>query len=66
MTQKEKREYLIRELLKEQPLYRDMTLPENEDDRKKLLRSLFNIRMPKAASREFLEAQDAYLQTAAA
>ncbi len=66
MTQEEKREYLIRELMKEKPLYRDMALPENEDDRKKLLRSLFNIRMPKAASREFLEVQDAYLQTAAA
>jgi len=66
MTQEERREYLIRELLKEQPLYQDMALPENDDDRKKLLRSLFNIRMPKAASREFLEVQDAYLQTATA
>lgn len=66
MTQKERREYLIKELLKEQPLYRDMALPENEDDRKNLLRSLFNIRAPKAASREFLEVQDAYLQTATA
>ncbi len=66
MTQEERREYLIRELMKEQPLYRDMALPENEDDSKKLLRSLFNIRMPKVASREFLEVHDAYLQTAAA
>lgn len=63
MTQKEKRIYLIRELLKEQPRYRDIEIPENEQEQKRLLRSLFNVRMPQAASREFLEVQDAYLQT---
>lgn len=63
MTQKEKRIYLIRELLKEQPRYRDIEIPENEQEQKRLLRSLFNVRMPQAVSREFLEVQDAYLQT---
>lgn len=63
MTQPERRTYLIKELLKEKPEYRDMELPKSETDQKKLLRSLFNVRMPKAASREFLEVQDAYLQT---
>lgn len=55
--------YLIEELLKEQPRYRDTEIPKGEREQKKLLRSLFNIRMPKAASREFLEVQDDYLQT---
>lgn len=64
MTQKERRIYLIRELLKEQPQYRDIEIPENEQEQKRLLRSLFNIRMPQTASREFVEVQDAYLQTA--
>jgi len=63
MTQKEKRIYLIRELLKEQPRYRDIEIPKNEQEQKRLLRSLFNVRMPQAVSREFLEVQDAYLQT---
>lgn len=63
MTQQEKRLYLIEELLKEQPRYRDTEIPKGEREQKKLLRSLFNIRMPKAASREFLEVQDDYLQT---
>lgn len=62
MTQKERRIYLIGELLKEQPGYRDMEIPQDEQEQKRLLRSLFNIRMPRAASHEFLEIQDAYLQ----
>ncbi len=66
MTQKERRIYLIGELLKEQPQYRDIELPPNEQEQKWLLRSLLNVRMPRAVSREFLAVQDAYLQTAAA
>lgn len=63
MTQKERRIYLIRELLKEQPRYRDIEIPKNEQEQKRLLRSLFNVRMPQSVSSEFLEVQDAYLQT---
>lgn len=66
MTQKERRIYLIRELLKEQPRYHDIEIPKNEQEQKWLLRSLFNVRMPQAVSHEFLEVQDAYLQTATA
>lgn len=66
MTQSERRIYLIQELLKEQPKYQDMQIPQDEQEQKRLLRSLFNIRMPRAVSREFLEVQDAYLQTATA
>lgn len=62
MTQQERRLYLIRELLKEQPRYRGMELPQDEQEQKQLLRSLFNIRMPRPVSREFLAVQDAYLQ----
>ena len=66
MTQKERRIYLIRELLKEQPRYRDIEIPQNEQEQKRLLRSLLNVRMPRAVGREFLEVQDSYLQTATA
>ncbi len=62
MTQTERRLYLIRELLKEQPRYARMEIPEEEAGQKRLLRSLFNIRMPQPVSPEFLKVQDAYLQ----
>ncbi len=62
MTQTEKRAYLIKYLLQEQPRYADMPIPVEEQEQKKLLRSLFNIRMPGPASETFLQIQDAYLQ----
>lgn len=62
MNQTERRHYLIRELLKEQPRYRHMEIPRDKTEQKQLLRSLMNIRMPGTATQEFLEVQDAYLQ----
>lgn len=62
MTQEEKRLYLIKELFNEQPQYREMEIPQDEREQKILLRSLFNLRMPKPASEEFLKIQDKYLQ----
>lgn len=62
MTQEERRLYLIKELLREQPGYANLELPADEREQKKLLRSLFNIRMPKPVTSAFLEVQDAYLR----
>lgn len=62
MTQAERRNYLIKEMLKEQPQYEGMEIPEREQEQKHLLRSLFNIRMPYPASQKFLAVQDAYLR----
>lgn len=62
MTQEERRLYLIRELLQEQPEYAGMDIPADEQGQRTLLRSLFNIRMPQPVSNGFLEIQDAYLQ----
>lgn len=62
MTQTERRIYLIKELLSEQPGYAGMEIPENVQEQKYLLRSLFNIRMPKPISKDFLKIQDAYLK----
>ena len=62
MTQAEKREYLITELLKELPEYEKIKIPTNEVEQKKLLRSLLNIRMPLPVSDDFLAIQDAYLR----
>lgn len=62
MTQSEKRKYLIAALLKEQPQYFKIEIPCDEQEQKTLLRSLFNIRIPKPVTEEFLTVQDAYLQ----
>ena len=61
MTQRERRIYLIEELLRELPQYRDMEIPENNEDQKRLLRSLMNIRPPRPVHEEFLKIQDEYL-----
>ena len=62
MTQIERRLYLLHELLKEQPAYKNMEIPEGEESQKRLLRSLFNIRLPEPVSQEFLKIQHTYLQ----
>lgn len=62
MTQSERRLYLIRALLAEQPQYKNLEIPGDSQEQKNLLRSLFNVRMPKPIDDEFLKIQDAYLQ----
>ncbi|MCD8150512.1 MAG: protein-ADP-ribose hydrolase [Clostridiales bacterium] len=62
MTQEERRKYLIRELLAENPQYRKLETPDTEQEQKRLLRALFNVRMPAPVSDAFLEIQNAYLQ----
>ena len=61
MTHKEKREILIKELLTELPQYREMQIPTNENEQKRLLRSLMNIRSPRPISDSFLALQNEYL-----
>lgn len=62
MTQSERRLYLITELKKENPQYAELPVPSDTAEQKHLLRALFNVRMPKAASDEFLKTQDEYLR----
>ena len=62
MTQAERRRYLIQALLEERPEYADIQVPPDVPEQKRLLRSLFNVRMPRPISEVFLEVQDAYLQ----
>lgn len=61
MKQKERRIYLIQELQKEMPQYKELVIPEDETEQWQLLRSLFNVRPPRPASKEFLNIQDEYL-----
>ena len=62
MNQSEKRQFLIRLLLKERPEYRDMGIPADINSQRQLLRGLMNIRAPRSADTAFLKMQDAYLQ----
>ncbi|MBQ4377939.1 MAG: protein-ADP-ribose hydrolase [Treponema sp.] len=61
MTQRERREFLIRYLLQEKPEYKDIELPCSDDEQKYLFRSLVNVRPPVSASEEFMRVQDEYL-----
>lgn len=61
MTQEDRRIYLIKELLAEEPQYRDYEIPADKYSQKRLLRALFNVRLPKPISDEFLKIQDEYL-----
>ena len=63
MTQAQRRVYLIQELLKEQPTYRELEIPQGETEQRQLLRALCNLRAPQPISQEFLRIQDQYLQT---
>lgn len=62
MTQAERRLYLIKELLKEQPQYAGVEIPKDDKGQKCLLRSLFNLRMPSPVGQAFISVQDEYLQ----
>ena len=62
MNQSERRLFLIQSLLKENPEYRDMSIPADTDSQRQLLRGLLNIREPRRIGADFLQIQDEYLQ----
>ncbi|MCH5296735.1 MAG: protein-ADP-ribose hydrolase [Ruminococcus sp.] len=62
MNQRDRRIYLIKSLLEENFRYRNTEIPTDTAEQKQLLRSLLNIRMPKAVNDEFLKIQNEYLQ----
>ena len=62
MTQSERRRWLIRALQKENPRYAALSIPAEPEEQRRLLRALFNLRMPNPVSEQFLAVQDAYLQ----
>ena len=62
MNQTERRMFLMQKLLDEQPRYTGLAIPQDKTEQQRLLRSLFNIRMPENISDDFLHVQDEYLQ----
>ena len=61
MNQSERRRFLIQALLDERGEGR-FRIPESSTEQKQLLRSLMNVRLPKAADADFLRIQDEYLR----
>lgn len=61
MTQEERLDYLIKTLATEQPRYAGLELPADREEKRALLRALFNLRPPLPADERLLAVQDEYL-----
>ncbi|MCR4676821.1 MAG: macro domain-containing protein, partial [Sphaerochaetaceae bacterium] len=61
-SQSERLKYLVKEFISDSEDYRDLKTPESEEERKTLLRSLMNIRLPKRMSDHVIKVQDQYLK----
>lgn len=62
MDLEEQRRYLIQELLKEDHQYASVRIPQEEEEQRRLLRGLMNLRPPKRIHERFLKVQDSYLK----
>ena len=62
MNQAERRQYLLRTLLQEEPEYHALAVPQDSLSQRQLLRALLNVRPPRTVPAEFLQVQDAYLK----
>ncbi len=60
-TQEERLDYLVEEFKADSDEYKDLNIPDNREEKRRILRSLMNIRMPKEISSEILKVQDEYL-----
>ena len=61
MTQNQRLDYLVEEFKTDSVQYKDLETPKDTEGKRRILRSLMNIRMPKAFSDDVLTVQDEYL-----
>ena len=61
-TQEERLAWLVEEFKEDSIEYKDLQTPDDTDGKKRILRSLMNIRMPKMMPAAVLRVQDEYLQ----
>lgn len=61
MPHDEQRIWMIRQLLDEEPYYKEYEIPSDVQGQRDMLRALINVREPKSISEEFLKIQDEYL-----
>lgn len=62
MNKIEQLDFLIKELISEEIRYKELRIPEDYNEKRKLLRSLMNVREPYEASEEFIKVQDEFLK----
>ena len=62
MTQNQRLDYLVEVFKTDSVQYKDLVTPEDTEGKRRILRSLMNIRMPKAVSDDVLAVQDEYLR----
>ena len=62
MTQNERLNLLVEEFKEDSVQYRNLETPKDTEGKKRILRSLMNIRMPKMMPASVLRVQDEYLQ----
>lgn len=60
-TQEERLDYLIDEFKIDSEEYKDIEVPKDIDGKRRILRSLMNVRMPKDMSFDAIQVQDEYL-----
>lgn len=60
-TQNQRLDYLVEEFKVHSVQYKDLETPKDTEGKRRILRSLMNIRMPKVLSNDVLSVQDEYL-----
>ena len=61
MTQEQRLNYLVEEFKADSDDFKELQVPDDTENKQRILRSLMNIRMPKEISEEVLAVQDEYL-----
>ena len=62
MKQDDRLDYLVEAFKEDSVRYRDLETPEDTEGKKRILRSLMNIRMPRRMDARVTEVQDEYLK----
>ena len=62
MTQEQRLDYLITSFLGENDEYSNIAVPKSAEGKRRVLRSLMNVRMPSQIDNDVLEVQDSYLK----
>ncbi|MBO5485216.1 MAG: protein-ADP-ribose hydrolase [Lachnospiraceae bacterium] len=62
IAQEERLDYLIEEFKADSDEYKDLKTPADTEGKRRVLRSLMNIRMPRSMSEDVLKVQDEYLK----
>ena len=62
MDQKQRLDYLVEKFKEDSGEYRNLKVSDNDVEKRRILRSLMNIRMPRHMDEEILKVQDEFLK----